>query len=61
MATFMLFSASEKPAMSTTIPDDLAEHAIATLRAHEAELRQAAIHRLSLFDTKSPINLWPSC
>ena len=30
-------------------PTDLAEHVIATLRAHEAELRQAGIRRLSLF------------
>jgi len=33
---------------TTTIPD-LAEHVIATLRAHEAELRRAGIRRLSLF------------
>ena len=32
---------------TTTI--DLAEHVIATLRAHEAELRQAGIRHLSLF------------
>jgi len=36
-------------AMSTTTATDLAEHVIATLRAHEAELRQAGIRRLSLF------------
>ena len=35
--------------MSTTTAPDLAEHVIATLRAHEAELRQAGIRRLSLF------------
>ena len=33
----------------TTIAIDLAEHVIATLRAHEAELRLAGIRRLSLF------------
>ena len=33
--------------MSTTT--DLAEHVIATLRAHETELRQAGIRHLSLF------------
>jgi predicted nucleotidyltransferase len=35
--------------MSTTTASELAEHVIATLRAHEAELRQAGIRRLSLF------------
>jgi predicted nucleotidyltransferase len=35
--------------MSTTTASNLAEHVIATLRAHEAELRQAGIRRLSLF------------
>jgi len=35
--------------MSTTTTNDLAEHVIAILRAHEAELRQAGIRRLSLF------------
>ena len=35
--------------MSTTTPPDLAEHVIATLRAHETELRGAGIRRLSLF------------
>jgi predicted nucleotidyltransferase len=35
--------------MSTTTASDLAEHVIATLRAHESELRQAGIRRLSLF------------
>jgi len=35
--------------MSTVDPTDLAERVIATLRAHEAELRQAGIRRLSLF------------
>jgi len=34
---------------TTTTTPELAEHVIATLRAHEAELRQAGIHRLSLF------------
>lgn len=34
---------------TTTTTIDLAEHVIATLRAHEAELRQAGIRRLSLF------------
>ena len=35
--------------MSTTTASDLAEQVIATLRAHETELRQAGIRRLSLF------------
>jgi predicted nucleotidyltransferase len=35
--------------MSTTTTPNLAEQVIATLRAHEAELRQAGIRRLSLF------------
>lgn len=35
--------------MSMTTAADLAGHVIATLRAHEAELRQAGIRRLSLF------------
>ena len=35
--------------MSKAIASNLAEHVIATLRAHEVELRQAGIHRLSLF------------
>jgi uncharacterized protein len=35
--------------MSTTTTPDLAEHVIATLRAHETELRRAGIRRLSLF------------
>jgi len=35
--------------MSTTSTTDLAEHVIATLRAHEAELRKAGIRHLSLF------------
>lgn len=35
--------------MSMTTPARLAESVIATLRAHEAELRQAGIRRLSLF------------
>jgi predicted nucleotidyltransferase len=35
--------------MSTTTTTDLAEQVIATLRAHEAELRKAGIRRLSLF------------
>ena len=43
------FRASLRPAMGTTTAPDLAEHVIATLRAHEAELRQAGIRRLSLF------------
>jgi predicted nucleotidyltransferase len=34
--------------MSTTTVN-LAEHVVATLRAHEAELRRAGIRRLSLF------------
>ena len=34
--------------MRTTFPD-LTEQVLATLRAHEAELRQAGIRRLSLF------------
>ena len=32
-----------------TITTDLADYVIATLRAHEAELRQAGVRRLSLF------------
>lgn len=35
--------------MSMTTTTGLAERVIATLRAHEAELRQAGIRRLSLF------------
>ena len=35
--------------MSTTTTTDLAEHVIAILRLHEAELRQAGIRHLSLF------------
>ena len=35
--------------MSTTTRTDLAEHVIATLRAHEAELREIGICRLALF------------
>lgn len=35
--------------MSMTAPAGLAESVIATLRAHEAELRQGGIRRLSLF------------
>ncbi len=35
--------------MSEVTATDLAEHVIATLRAHEAELRNAGISRLSLF------------
>lgn len=35
--------------MSMTTTTDLTEHVIVTLRAHEAELRQAGIRRLSLF------------
>ena len=35
--------------MSTTATTDLADRVIATLRAHEAELRQAGILHLSLF------------
>jgi predicted nucleotidyltransferase len=34
---------------TTTQTIDLAEHVIAALRAHEAELRRAGIRRLSLF------------
>ena len=36
-------------AMSARTTTDLAEHVIATLRAHEAELRRAGIRHLSLF------------
>jgi predicted nucleotidyltransferase len=39
----------EKVPMSMTVAIDLAEHVVATLRAHEAELREAGIRRLSLF------------
>ena len=35
--------------MNTTATHDLADQVIATLRAHEAELRRAGIRRLSLF------------
>jgi len=35
--------------MGTTTTTDLAERVIATLRAHEAELRRAGIRHLSLF------------
>jgi predicted nucleotidyltransferase len=35
--------------MSTTTASDLAQYVIATLRAHEAELRAAGILHLSLF------------
>jgi predicted nucleotidyltransferase len=35
--------------METTTTTDLAERVIATLRAHEPELRKAGIRRLSLF------------
>ena len=35
--------------MSTATSTDLADHVIAALRAHEAELRRAGIRRLSLF------------
>ena len=35
--------------MSTTTTTDMAEHVIAILRAHEAELRRAGIRHLSLF------------
>lgn len=35
--------------MSKTTTTDLAEHVIATLRAHEMELREAGIRRLALF------------
>lgn len=35
--------------MSTTTTTDTANHVIAILRAHEAELRRAGIRRLSLF------------
>ena len=35
--------------MSTTTATDMAERVIATLRAHEAELRRAGIRHISLF------------
>jgi predicted nucleotidyltransferase len=35
--------------MGSTTTTDLAEHVIATLRAHEGELRRAGIRHLSLF------------
>ncbi len=35
--------------MSTKTTTDLAEYVIATLRAHEAELRRAGVRHLSLF------------
>lgn len=40
---------SGEAAMSMTTTTGLAERVIATLRAHEAELRQAGIRHLSLF------------
>ena len=49
MAAFVLYLELGEAAMSTTTTTDLAEHVIATLRAHEAEQRQAGIRRLSLF------------
>lgn len=39
--------------MGTTAKDTLAEHVITTLRAHEAELREAGIRRLSIFGSVS--------
>ena len=45
----MLLSRREIQHVSTTTVPDLAEHVIATLRAHEPELRQAGIRRLALF------------
>jgi predicted nucleotidyltransferase len=38
-----------RPPTSTTITTTLAEHVVATLRAHQAELRRAGIRHLSLF------------
>ncbi|MGE4049281.1 MAG: nucleotidyltransferase family protein [Acetobacteraceae bacterium] len=35
--------------MSASISPDVAEHVIATLRAHEGELRRAGIRHLALF------------
>jgi predicted nucleotidyltransferase len=45
----MLILLSEKRPMSTTTAQGLAANILATLRAHEAELRQSGITRLSLF------------
>jgi predicted nucleotidyltransferase len=36
-------------AMSTTVPNPIADEVIGTLRRHEAELRQAGIEHLCLF------------
>jgi hypothetical protein len=47
-------------AMSTTTTTDVAEQVIATLRAHEAELRQAGIRRLSLFGLAPSLAAMPS-
>jgi hypothetical protein len=42
-----MLRAGDTTMSTTTITPDLAEHVIATLRAHETELRQAGIPRLS--------------
>jgi predicted nucleotidyltransferase len=49
LATFTAGSAWYGFGMSSTNTVDLAEQIIGTLRAHEAELRQAGISHLSLF------------
>ena len=46
---FRAISRSGEAVMSTTTTSGLAERVIATLRAHEAELRRAGIRHLSLF------------
>ena len=40
--------------MSTGSTTNLAEHVIATLRAHKAELRRAGVRHLSLFGSVAP-------
>ncbi|HKM62839.1 MAG TPA: nucleotidyltransferase domain-containing protein [Acidisphaera sp.] len=42
-------AATGSATMSTTSTTDLADYVIATVRAHEAELRRAGVRHLSLF------------
>jgi uncharacterized protein len=46
--------------MKTTTTTDMAERVIATLRAHEAELRRAGIRHLSLFGSVARGDAKPS-
>ncbi len=46
---FVLSLARRRSAAMSTTTTDMAERVIATLRAHEAELRRAGIRHLSLF------------